>query len=131
MTTHTTLASAIARANAALDWIEARQGPLPADGYARIETSVGVVRALAGRGLGDMTDETLGIAIAEARRFLDRAQALQKCRRPLTAAEKAARERDIFSQKRSQHSEYGCIESAAVRRASMDLTRALARVRAS
>ena len=47
MTPHTDLASAIARANAALDWIEARQGPLPADGYARIETSVGVVRALA------------------------------------------------------------------------------------
>ena len=49
------LASAIERANAALDWIEARQGPLPADGYARIETSVGVVRAL-GR-MATMSDE--------------------------------------------------------------------------
>lgn len=44
------LASAIRHANEALDWIEARQGPLPGDGYARIETSVAVVRALGGRG---------------------------------------------------------------------------------
>lgn len=43
------LAGAIAHANDSLDWIEARKGPLPEDGYARIETSVGVVRALAGR----------------------------------------------------------------------------------
>ena len=44
------LAGAIAHANVSLDWIEARRdGPLPDDGYARIETSVGVVRALAGR----------------------------------------------------------------------------------
>lgn len=43
------LAGAIAHANDSLDWIEHRQGPLPDDGYARIETSVGVVRALAGR----------------------------------------------------------------------------------
>lgn len=44
------LAGAIAHANDSLDWIEARrQGPLPEVGYARIETTVGVVRALAGR----------------------------------------------------------------------------------
>lgn len=36
----------IERANEALDWIEQRDGSLPADGYARIETTVGVVRAL-------------------------------------------------------------------------------------
>lgn len=41
-----TLASAIRHANDALDWIEARHGPLPADGFATIETTVSVVRAL-------------------------------------------------------------------------------------
>lgn len=38
------LTAAIARANDALDWIEARQGPLDPNGYARIETTVRVVR---------------------------------------------------------------------------------------
>ena len=36
----------IEKANQTLDWIEQRQGPLPPDGYARIETTVQVVRAL-------------------------------------------------------------------------------------
>lgn len=40
------LAGAIRHANDRLDWIEARQGPLPEDGFTTIETSVGVVRAL-------------------------------------------------------------------------------------
>lgn len=34
------------RANEALDWIEARQGPLPPTNYARIETDVRTVRAM-------------------------------------------------------------------------------------
>lgn len=45
------LAGAVERANEALDWIEARQGPLREDGYARIETTVGVVRALRRKGV--------------------------------------------------------------------------------
>lgn len=45
------LAEAVERANEALDWIEARQGPLREDGYARIETTVGVVRALRRKGV--------------------------------------------------------------------------------
>lgn len=36
---------AIARANAALDWIEQRDGPLKSDGYARVEATVAEVRA--------------------------------------------------------------------------------------
>lgn len=44
-------AEAVERANEALDWIEQRQGPLPADGYARVETTVGVVRALRREGV--------------------------------------------------------------------------------
>ena len=44
-------AEAVERANEALVWIEQRQGPLPADGYARIETTVGVVRALRREGV--------------------------------------------------------------------------------
>lgn len=35
------------RANETLDWIEQRQGPLPEAGYARIQTTVGQVRAMA------------------------------------------------------------------------------------
>lgn len=46
-------AEAVERANEALDWIEARQGPLPADGYARVETTVAIVRAL-GRAVAQM-----------------------------------------------------------------------------
>lgn len=76
-----------------------------------------------------MTDKTLAEAVAEAKRFLARAEALQACRKPQTAAERAERERDIFAGTRAPHPHYGCIESAAVRRASMDLTRALARLR--
>lgn len=78
-----------------------------------------------------MTTDALTTAIAEARRFIERAQALQACRKPLTASERAERERDIFSSTRYPHTEFGCMESSAVRRASMDLTRALARMRAS
>lgn len=37
----------VRRANETLDWIEARQGPLPESGYARIETDVRTVRAMA------------------------------------------------------------------------------------
>jgi len=40
-----TLRDAIARANAALDWIEQRDGPLKPDGYARVEATVAEVRA--------------------------------------------------------------------------------------
>ena len=36
----------IGKANESLDWIEKRDGPLPNGGYARIETTVAVVRAL-------------------------------------------------------------------------------------
>ena len=42
-----TWADDVRRANEALDWIEARQGPLPATNYARIETDVRTVRAMA------------------------------------------------------------------------------------
>ena len=35
----------IGKANESLDWIEKRDGPLPNGGYARIETTVAVVRA--------------------------------------------------------------------------------------
>ena len=45
------LAEAVERANAALDWIEARQGPLREDNFATIETTVGVVRALRRKGV--------------------------------------------------------------------------------
>lgn len=37
----------VRRANETLGWIEARQGPLKPDGYARVETTVGQVRAMA------------------------------------------------------------------------------------
>ena len=40
------LLPAIEKANESLDWIEKRDGPLPNGGYARIETTVAVVRAL-------------------------------------------------------------------------------------
>lgn len=36
----------VAQAAATLDWIETRQGQLKSDGYARIETTVDVVRRL-------------------------------------------------------------------------------------
>ena len=39
------LLPAIEKANEVLDWIEKRDGPLPNGGYARIETTVAVVRA--------------------------------------------------------------------------------------
>ena len=45
------LTAAIEHANQTLDWIEQRQGPLREDGYARIETTVGVVRALRREGV--------------------------------------------------------------------------------
>ena len=52
MTEHPTsiekLEAAIEHANSTLDWIEKRDGPLPNGGYARIETTVQVVRALRG-----------------------------------------------------------------------------------
>lgn len=38
----------IEKANQTLDWIEKRDGPLPGVGYARIESTVAVVRALRG-----------------------------------------------------------------------------------
>ncbi len=61
------LAGAIQQANDRLDWIEARQGPLPDDGYARIETSVGVVRALRGRETTMAGDEASDDPLAAAR----------------------------------------------------------------
>jgi hypothetical protein len=39
---------AIEHANQTLDWIEKRDGPLPGVGYARIASTVAVVRALRG-----------------------------------------------------------------------------------
>ena len=42
-----TWANDVRRAKETLDWIEARQGPLPEAGYARIETDVRTVRAMA------------------------------------------------------------------------------------
>lgn len=42
------LEAAIEHANSTLDWIEKRDGPLPGGGYARIEATVQVVRALRG-----------------------------------------------------------------------------------
>ena len=42
-----TWADDVRRANETLDWIEQRQGPLPEAGYARIQTTVGQVRAMA------------------------------------------------------------------------------------
>lgn len=71
-----------------------------------------------------MTDKTLEEAIAEAKRFLTRAEALKECRKPITAAEAANR-----MTPRYRHFETGCLEQSAARRASMDLTRALARLR--
>jgi len=58
------LAGAIRNANDSLDWIEQRDGPLPDDGYARIETSVGVVRAL-GRETTVAGDEAQGISLED------------------------------------------------------------------
>lgn len=43
------LSDGIRHAAETLAWIESRQGPLPDDGYARIETTVGTVRRLAAR----------------------------------------------------------------------------------
>ena len=71
-----------------------------------------------------MTDKTLTEAVAEAKRFLARAEALQACRKPITAAEAANR-----TTARYRHYETGCLEQSAARRASMDLTRVLARLR--
>lgn len=51
MNTNEQLAAAIVRANERLDWIEARDGKLPDNNYATIETTVGVVRALRGDGV--------------------------------------------------------------------------------
>lgn len=45
---YTALERAIEHANSTLDWIEKRDGPLSNGGYARIETTVQVVRALRG-----------------------------------------------------------------------------------
>ena len=42
------LTLAIEHANQTLDWIEQRDGPLQGYGYARIEVTVAVVRALRG-----------------------------------------------------------------------------------
>lgn len=42
------LEAAIEHANERLDWIEKRDGPLPNGGYARIEATVQLVRALRG-----------------------------------------------------------------------------------
>ena len=75
-----------------------------------------------------MTDAALREAIAETRRFLARAEALQACRKPITGAEA-----NRSNTPRYRHYESGsvCIEQSAARRASMDLTRALARLRQS
>lgn len=53
MNTNEQLAAAIVRANERLDWIEARDGKLPDDNYATIETTVGLVRALRGATAAD------------------------------------------------------------------------------
>lgn len=71
-----------------------------------------------------MTDKTLAEAVAEAKRFLARAEALQACRKPTTGAEA-----NRTTTPRYRHYETGCLEQSAARRASMDLTRALARLR--
>lgn len=59
-----------------------------------------------------MTDEKLKVAIEEAKRFLSRAKALQDRRA----------KKDLYDWQ-------GCKESGAVRRASLDLTRALSDLR--
>lgn len=67
---------------------------------------------------GDMEDARL-----EAERFLQRLRELVACRKPLTSVELG---RPGYV--RNPHAG-GCPETAAVRRASLDLTRSLARMR--
>ena len=62
-----------------------------------------------------MTKKTLKIAKREAKRFLERVQALE---------DRIAEDTPLFAL-------IGCVETAAVKRASMDLTRALAELRKS
>ena len=79
-----------------------------------------------------MKDEMLKEVVAEAKRFLARVDALHACRKPLTAAEQEERDRRsaFWTLGRNPHdARGGCKESSAVRRASMDLTRALAKLR--
>jgi len=78
-----------------------------------------------------LNDKALSEAVAEAKRFLMRADELKACTNPQTPAERAAHEANVFGGTRQPHGWIGCIESAAVRRASMDLTRALAKLRRS
>ena len=61
-----TWANDVRRANETLDWIEARQGPLKLDGYARIETDVRTVRAMAeGQGADERVQEIRARHVAE------------------------------------------------------------------
>lgn len=71
-----------------------------------------------------MNDLTIAEARREAERFLMRLDELKACRKPQTEAEKAQR----WGRPRFPHSG-SCPETAATRRASMDLTRALAKLR--
>lgn len=58
-----------------------------------------------------MNDKTLAEAVAEAKRFLGRAEERKECAKT--------------------HDHYQCAAAGAVRRASMDLTRALSKLRRS
>lgn len=71
-----------------------------------------------------MTDQQIAEARRETERFLMRLDELKACRKPQTAEEKAQR----WGRPRFPHTG-SCPETAAIRRASMDLTRALAKLR--
>lgn len=73
-----------------------------------------------------MSPLEIATAKQEALRFLSRLDELTECRLPLTDTEKQQQ----WGRKRFPHGD-GCPETAAIRRASMDLTRALAKLRRS
>jgi len=72
-----------------------------------------------------MDNLDLLVATQEAHRFLRRVQELEDCQKPLTLGEQL---RD-YGKKRHWHDGRGCLETAAVKRASLDLTRALSKLR--
>lgn len=71
-----------------------------------------------------MNDDILAEAKREAERFLLRLAELKACRKPQTEAERNQR----WGRPRFPHSG-SCPETASIRRASMDLTRTLAKLR--
>ena len=72
-----------------------------------------------------MNLEALANVKRELKRFQDRLSDLDKCMKPLTEEEKAQR----WGHPRYRHDGRGGPETSALKRSSMDLTRALAKVR--